>query len=88
MTLVSVTAYTWRQYWFSPVKGGHVESRINGDVSVQLQRLKSTRLKNSLSQSELAIVLGVSDSTIGDWENGRYKLGLHPADIAYTIGDC
>lgn len=60
------------------------------------KRIKEARLRNSMSQQQLADVIGVSDKTISAYEVGRVdpplesleKLSnatLHP--IAYFIGD-
>lgn len=43
---------------------------VQGGVKMKLREL---RIKNNLTQSEIAIKLGVSSQTILNWENGLFE---------------
>ena len=38
-----------------------------------MNRIKQLRSKNGVRQVELANILGISQSTLSTWENGRYE---------------
>lgn len=35
------------------------------------EKLKELRLRNKLSQSQLAMAIGVTNQNVSDWENGK-----------------
>ena len=46
---------------------------LNGNAKKFSETLVSLRKKAGLSQRQLADALGVTESTIANWENGRHK---------------